>query len=82
METLHALQDSVTDACARREALDSSRRFFSFLRLIFVQIDGMPPVKAKISEFAQLSVEETAQSIMRRTSSQKCCCMVVPLGMM
>ncbi len=50
VETLHAVQDSVTAACVSKPSLDSNRKYFSFLRLLYLEVEGMAPIKAKISE--------------------------------
>ena len=47
---MHALQDTATDVCVNKQSLDSNRKYFSFLRLLYLEVDGMAPVKAKISK--------------------------------
>ena len=47
---MHVLQDTVTDSCVWKQNLDSNRKFFTFLRLLYIEIDGMLPIKAKIGK--------------------------------
>ena len=49
---MHTLQDTVTDACVTKQTLDSNRKYFSFLRLIYLEVDGMAPVKAKVGKWS------------------------------